>query len=49
MKKNRKKARAGKRGGRAGTGKAKCRGDSLFYSELVAKREAKRAKAREQA
>lgn len=49
MSKNRKKARAGKLGGRAGTGSSKRRGDSLFYSDLVAKREAKRAKAREQA
>lgn len=42
MKKNKAKVKAGKLGGQAGTGKSKRRGDSNFYRELVAKREAKR-------
>lgn len=42
MKKDRKKVKAGKLGGMAGTGRAKSRGDANYYRELVAKREAKR-------
>lgn len=42
MKKDRKKVKAGKLGGQSGTGKAKVRGDSQYYKDLVAKREAKR-------
>lgn len=42
MKKNKAKVKAGKLGGKAGTGESKRRGNSQFYKDLVAKREAKR-------
>lgn len=36
------KIKAGRKGGRSGTGAAKRRGDAEYYRQLVAKREAKR-------